>query len=235
MRDLGELRDAGHRPEVGRRDQYHRLRVRLSVESDRERLGGDAVGDAEIPVDLRGHERRPQAREHQSVDDRGVDVSLDHHRPAVRRSGPELPAGVGERHADRVIPARGPVDQEPAALARPRRRRQDAARAGRASARARRRSPRCSAGRRVGPRPPRAPRSGRGRRPFPCGRGCGSAPGSGRRRRRPRRDRALRSGRPSRAESIYAPWGGSPPVYREYGYHHSFGATSLSMWTCLVS
>src|SRR5262249_13751796 len=33
----------------------------------------------------------------------------------------------------------------------------------------------------------------------------------------------------------YAPCGGSPPAYREYGYHHSFGATSLSMWTCFVS
>src|SRR5262245_15052382 len=26
-----------------------------------------------------------------------------------------------------------------------------------------------------------------------------------------------------------APCGGSPPAYWEYGYHHSFGATSLSM------
>ena len=117
--DLGELLDPRDRPEVGGRDEHHRLRVRLRVERGTQGLGRDAVGDAELRIDLGRDEGRAQPGEHQPVDDRGVDVALDDHRPAVGRSGSQLPARVGEGHADRVVSAGGAVDQEPAALGAP--------------------------------------------------------------------------------------------------------------------
>ena len=78
-----------------------------------ERLGRDAVGDAELRVDLRGHENRPEARHDEPVDRARVHVALHH----------DLLAALRERHACSVVALRGPVDQEPRAGGAPRLRR----------------------------------------------------------------------------------------------------------------
>ncbi len=67
------------------------------------------MGDAEVFVDLGSEEGRAQAAQHESVDDRGMDVALDD----------RLGAEVGERHADRVVAAGRAVDEEPAATRPP--------------------------------------------------------------------------------------------------------------------
>ena len=72
------------------------------------------MGDAELPVDLGGDERRPQTGENEPVDRRGVDIALYHDPPAIRWPGGELAGRVGEAHADRVVSAGSSVDQEPA-------------------------------------------------------------------------------------------------------------------------
>ena len=103
--DLGERRDVGDGAEVGRRDDHRRDRVGLVGQRGVELLRGQAVRHAELRVELRGHEPRAQARQHEAVDGRGVDVALHHHPLAE----------MGEGEADRVVAARAAVDQEPAA------------------------------------------------------------------------------------------------------------------------
>ena len=92
---------------------------RLRIEGGAQGLGRDAVGDAELGVDLRGDECRPQPREDEPVDDRGVDVALDDDWAAVRRARCELARGMGQGHADGVVPARSSIDQKPAPLSSP--------------------------------------------------------------------------------------------------------------------
>ena len=102
--DLGEPGDVGDRAEVGRRDGEDGDRVGLAVEYRGQGRRLEAMGDAEILVDLGSEERRAQAAEDEAVDHRGVDVALDD----------RVAAEVGEGHADRVVAARRAVDEEPA-------------------------------------------------------------------------------------------------------------------------
>ena len=109
VRDLGEAGDVGAGAEVGGRDDHRRDRPRRRVERRRQRVRRQAVGDAQVRVELGGGEARPHAAEDEAVDRRGVDVALDD----------DLGAVVRQRQADRVVALRGAVDQEPAALRAP--------------------------------------------------------------------------------------------------------------------
>ena len=102
---LGERRDVGDRAEVGGGDDEDGDRERVLVQRPLERLDGHAVGDAEVVVDGRGDEPRLQAAEDEPVDDRRVDVALNDRDLAE----------VRQRHADRMVAARGAVDEEPRA------------------------------------------------------------------------------------------------------------------------
>ena len=120
MRAPGLVDDQRHAARRGRPRRARRRRRRRRSRSGRrrsrrprrarrpaplERLGGQAVGDPELVVELGRDEARPQPGEHQPVDRRGVDVALDD----------DPLAEVGERQADRVVAAGAAVDQEPAA------------------------------------------------------------------------------------------------------------------------
>ena len=71
------------------------------------------------PGRSRARRRRAGARTTRSRRCRGMDVPLDHDRPAVGRPLLRLADGVRERQADRVVAARCAVQQEPAALGPP--------------------------------------------------------------------------------------------------------------------
>ena len=109
VRDLGQPRHVGDRAEVGRRDDRRPGGARRRLQRPLERLRGDAVGDAELRVELGRHEGRPQAGDHQPVDRARVGVALDH----------GLAAHVRERQHRDVVALRGAVDQEPAAACSP--------------------------------------------------------------------------------------------------------------------
>ena len=74
--DAGQAGHVGTGAVVGRRDDDRRRRPRRERERRVERRGRQAVGDAELDVDLRRDEARPQAREDDAVDRAAVDRPL---------------------------------------------------------------------------------------------------------------------------------------------------------------
>ena len=104
---------ARRRPRRSRsaRRPSRRPRPACRVERAVERLGREAVGDPQLRVDLRRHERRPQPGQDQRVDRARV----------ARCAGPRPPRRTcaSARPADEVA-LRGAVDQEPAAPRPPR-------------------------------------------------------------------------------------------------------------------
>ena len=109
VRDLGQPADVGHGAVVGGRDHDHRGCARGVGQRDLERPGGQAVGDAELGVQLGRDPDRAQAGQDQAVDGAGVHVALDDH----------LVADAGQRQADGVVALRRAVGQEPGALRAP--------------------------------------------------------------------------------------------------------------------
>ena len=83
---------------------------RVSRERRIEALGRQAVGDAELGVELGRHECGSETRQHERVDRARVRVALHHHLLAV----------VRERQAAGQVALRGAVDQKPRAPRAPR-------------------------------------------------------------------------------------------------------------------
>ena len=101
--DRGQPTYVGAGAEVGGRDDHRPDRAGRRRERLLQRVRRQAVGDAELGIELRRCEGRPHTAEDEAVDHRGVDVALHDHGLA----------GVRERQADRVVPLRCAVDQEP--------------------------------------------------------------------------------------------------------------------------
>ena len=114
VRDVHEGCHIGHGAEVGRRDRGSTDGLRGRRQRHIERLGRQAMRDAQLGVDLGGHERGRQAGEDAAVDGARVRVALNHD-PVAR---------VGEREQGHVVALRGAVDQEPASRRPPCLRRQ---------------------------------------------------------------------------------------------------------------
>ncbi len=109
QRDVVGMRDRRQRAhvrdgaEVGGRDDPRAHRRRRPRQRGVERLGEQAVRDAQLRIDLRRDERRAHARQDQRVDGARVGVSLHHHLVAV----------MGERETGREVALRRAVDQKP--------------------------------------------------------------------------------------------------------------------------
>ena len=101
--DRGQPGYVGAGAEVGGRDDHRPDRPGGRRERLVQRVRRQAVGDAELGIELRRGEARPHTAEDEPVDHRGVDVALHDHGLA----------GVRESQADRVVPLRCAVDQEP--------------------------------------------------------------------------------------------------------------------------
>ena len=110
VRHPGKPLHVGNRAEVGGGHDHRSDRAGRPCERAIERLGRDAMRDAELRVDLRGHEDGPQAGHDEPVDRARVDVALHD----------DLLPALCERHACRVVALRGAVDQEPCAAGAPR-------------------------------------------------------------------------------------------------------------------
>ena len=108
--DLGEGPDVGDGAEVGRRDHPRAHRAGGHRQRAVERLRRQAMGDAELGIQLRRGERGSQAGQHERVDRARVRVALQH----------DLVAVVGERQAGREVALRGAVDQKPRPRCAPR-------------------------------------------------------------------------------------------------------------------
>ena len=101
--DLGQRGHIGHRAEIGGRDDGCAHGARRGVERTLERLGGHAVRDVQLGIELRRDEGRAQARQNQRVDRARVRVALGH----------DLLAEVGQREQRHVVALGSAVDQEP--------------------------------------------------------------------------------------------------------------------------
>jgi hypothetical protein len=109
---VADLREPAHvsgGAEVGRAHDEGRGRAGCAVQRVGEVVGVHAVGDSQVLVDARHHERRLQAAEHEAVDRAGVHVALDD----------DLRAGPRQRQADRVAGLAGAVDEKPGAPGAP--------------------------------------------------------------------------------------------------------------------
>ena len=101
-REPAHVRD---RAEVGGRHGERGDRVRTAVERPGEGPRRQAVGDAELSVELGGYERRLEPGEHDAVHGARVHVSLRD----------DLASGMAQRETGGVVSLRGAADQEPAA------------------------------------------------------------------------------------------------------------------------